>query len=81
MFGRTASGVYIISYPTVAVVLYEKRRQEGATVKEKTVLETYGEKKGRVRPFKIHKRGVNIMCEIADRIRKEGRLECVKRMV
>ena len=29
----------------------------------------------RVRHFKIHKRGVNIMCEIADRIREEGREE------
>ena len=28
----------------------------------------------RVKHFKIHKRGVNIMCEIADRIREEGRL-------
>ena len=29
----------------------------------------------RVKHFKIHKRGVNIMCEIADRIRNEGREE------
>ena len=29
----------------------------------------------RVKYFKIHKRGVNIMCEIADRIRNEGREE------
>ena len=29
----------------------------------------------RVKHFKIHKGGVNIMCEIADRIRNEGRLE------
>ena len=29
----------------------------------------------RVRYFKIQKEGVNIMCEIADRIRKEGRRE------
>ena len=27
----------------------------------------------RVKHFKIHKRGVNIMCEIADRIREEGK--------
>ena len=29
----------------------------------------------RVKHVKIHKRGVNIMCEIADRIREEGREE------
>ena len=29
----------------------------------------------RVKYFKIQKEGVNIMCEIADRIRKEGRQE------
>ena len=29
----------------------------------------------RVRYFKIHQRGVKIMCEIADRIRNEGREE------
>lgn len=29
----------------------------------------------RVRYFKIHKEGVDIMCEIADRIRNEGKLE------
>ena len=29
----------------------------------------------RVRYFKIHRKGVNIMCEIADRIRNEGREE------
>lgn len=29
----------------------------------------------RVRHFKIHKEGVDIMCEIADRIRNEGRIE------
>ena len=29
----------------------------------------------RVRHFKVHKRGVNIMCEIADRIRNEGKEE------
>ena len=29
----------------------------------------------RVRHFKIHKRGVDIMCEIADRIRNEGKIE------
>ena len=29
----------------------------------------------RVRHFKIHKEGVNIMCEIADRIRNEGKIE------
>ena len=29
----------------------------------------------RVRHFKVHKKGVNVMCEIADRIRNEGREE------
>ena len=27
----------------------------------------------RVRHFKVHKKGVDIMCEIADRIREEGK--------
>ena len=29
----------------------------------------------RVRHFKVHEKGVNVMCKIADRIREEGRLE------
>ena len=35
----------------------------------------------RVRYFKVHKKGVDIMCEIADRIRNEGKIEGMVRAI
>ena len=43
--------------------------------------ETFPQIVERVRYFKIHRRGVDIMCEIADRIRNEGKIEGMIRAI